>query len=120
MSKEGRCRHYQPVGHHKECALGIPYSSFADSALRWPCLNPDYAHLCEHWEAFTPEEIAEHERRVQDSVMAFVRLVARETSVCPHCGQRITSMHQVGRCVYGSCGCRLFQGAVPDAWRDEQ
>jgi len=31
---------------------------------------------------------------------------------CPTCGVEVT-LRRVGRCVYGSCGCRLYQGSLP-------
>ncbi len=44
----------------------------------------------------------------------------RETDVCFTCGKQVTKLTQVGRCVYASCGCRQFQGTVPDAWREQK
>lgn len=45
---------------------------------------------------------------------AFTR---RETDICPHCGEQATALEQVERCVYVlPCGCRLYQGEVPEAW----
>lgn len=47
-------------------------------------------------------------------------LAKRTSDICPHCGQQVTSMEQVGRSVYLSCGCRLYQGSVPEAWKAEE
>jgi hypothetical protein len=42
----------------------------------------------------------------------------RETDICIYCGKQVKSLRKVGRCVYASpCGCRVWQGNVPEAWR---
>lgn len=112
------CRHYRAAAHHDTCKLGIAYASLACPPLQRPCYTPGNAALCAGYEPQTAEEIAEREQWISQAVAAFARLVARESDTCPHCGRQITSMRQVGRCTYGSCGCRLFQGAVPDAWKE--
>lgn len=38
--------------------------------------------------------------------------------LCPICKQKVTK-RQVGRCVYGSCGHRLYQGKVT-AFQEER
>ena len=44
----------------------------------------------------------------------------RKTEDCPHCGEHVESMEQVGRCVYSRpCGCRQFQGLVPEKWKEK-
>ena len=50
-------------------------------------------------------------------IMALQRLVKRESDICPYCGKRLTSLRQSVRSVYGSCGCRLYCGFVPEIWR---
>ena len=118
MNNERWCRHYQGAAYHTACKRGILYASFRDSFVRWPCINAEYAHECTSREDFTAEEIAEEERWINEVVSAFEALVAHKSDICPQCGLQITTMRQVGRCVYGSCGCRLFQGTVPDAWKE--
>lgn len=45
-------------------------------------------------------------------------LMQRKTDKCFRCQQTIVSLEKVGRSVYARpCGCRLYQGVVPDAWR---
>lgn len=57
----------------------------------------------------------------QAKVLEFLRKLAefseRKTDVCPRCGHKVTELRQVGRSVYASCGCRLWQGFVPEAWK---
>lgn len=51
-------------------------------------------------------------------MVKLVRLMVRESTECPNCGDTVTSLEQDGRCVFGSCGCRLWQGEVPDVWME--
>jgi len=62
-----------------------------------------------------PEEVLAMAR---NALVAMANLMSRESDTCPRCGQTLTGMEQIGRCVYGKpCGCRLWQGEVPEAWR---
>ena len=49
---------------------------------------------------------------------AMMKLARGELDICPRCGKKLEHMEQIGRCVYGSCGCRLYQGRVPEKWRE--
>lgn len=40
------------------------------------------------------------------------RLVNGQSNTCPFCGGIARPLKQVGRSVYGSCGCRLYHGKV--------
>lgn len=56
---------------------------------------------------------------IRRAVEAFAALIARRSDVCPHCGQHVTALEQVGRSVYARpCGCRQYQGTVPEAWKE--
>lgn len=64
----------------------------------------------------TPEQEAELK-----VVLQFVELLQevarREHDTCPYCTTPIDILQQVGRSVYARpCGCRLWQGYVPEAW----
>ncbi len=62
-----------------------------------------------------PPEIA---RAAVEALTRMANLMSRESDVCMHCGQPVTKLVQVGRCVHAEpCGCRLWQGTVPEAWR---
>lgn len=51
-------------------------------------------------------------------VVNMFKLMARESENCHLCGSRVESIEQVGKSVYANpCGCRLWQGLVPDAWK---
>jgi hypothetical protein len=56
-------------------------------------------------------------------VAAFLKrmtdLDARTTEDCCYCGKHIYRMEKIGRCIYARpCGCRLWQGHIPRAWKD--
>lgn len=61
---------------------------------------------------------ADEEKAIAEFINRLALLEKGEIDTCPHCGARIVSMKQVGRCVYTQpCGCRLWQGVVPPAWK---
>lgn len=46
------------------------------------------------------------------------KIMAKDTETC-FCGQHIEKLVQDGRCVYAEpCGCRIYQGTVPKAWKE--
>ena len=105
------CKHFNGI-QHEACKVLIPYSTFRKStgALSLPCLKDDNSHhVCQSAEWYTIEEAevieAQHEKAVADY------LVSIGTGKCPICKVCVTH-EQVGRCVYGSCGHRLYQGTV--------
>jgi hypothetical protein len=62
-------------------------------------------------------EIAEIARKFLLGITAFE---GRETEDCPRCGNHVDSLEEIGRCVYARpCNCRLWQGGVPDVWKDK-
>lgn len=65
----------------------------------------------------TPED----EQRIALLIENLTKLDAGESDQCPHCGKKIEAMQEVGRCVYlMPCGCRLWQGQIPPAWKDRE
>lgn len=112
------CRHYRAMAHYDTCEIGVNMMDkrSGDKPYRFPCHNPAARNLCELAEEYTPEEIEARQRVVRERVEQLKALIAGESRTCVHCGQEITSMRQVGRSVYGSCGCRLWQGTVPKVW----
>jgi hypothetical protein len=109
------CVHFNGI-QNKACKVGVAYESVRDSAAspyRWPCLPDDRgpcATSCASFRLPTPEEIEAEERRVEELVNAHLaKLAAGE---CPHCGKKTEPRRQVGRCIYGACGCRLGQGRL--------
>jgi len=64
------------------------------------------------------EEQKEALKAVSEALTKLVALSKRETDECFLCGRKVERMSKVGRCVYARpCGCRLWQGTVPDAWK---
>jgi hypothetical protein len=60
-------------------------------------------------------------KQVADYFKQMAALDRRDSDLCPNCNSHIDEMEQVGRCVYAKpCGCRLWQGAVPEKWRKDQ
>lgn len=121
MANKAWCRLYTGIANSDVCEAGIEYQSVRNRDQRphrWPCTSPELRDTCAAYECWTDKEVAETERAVAQFVEAVNALSRGESDTCPHCGQQITSMRQVGRCVYASCGCRLWQGRVPEAWRE--
>ncbi len=69
------------------------------------------ASLTAHVHEPSDEETAAHIQHLND-------FWERKSEICPTCGERVTSMRQVGRCVYcRPCGCRAGQGRLHENWR---
>lgn len=46
-------------------------------------------------------------------------VMSKKSDTCYVCGGKINTLEQIGKCVYAfPCGCRLWQGSVPDAWNE--
>lgn len=107
-----KCRHFTGI-QHGICKKGVAYVDVRDSSTspyRWPCLKSDHAHTtCEAFEPVTREE-AEKEAKEWDDHWQQIKQDLAEGR-CPHCHQGVTK-RQVGPCVYGSCGHRLYQGKI--------
>lgn len=59
---------------------------------------------------------------VMDIARAFLigmyELSTRKSEDCLRCGQPLTGIEKPGRSLYGvPCGCRLWQGEIPEAWK---
>lgn len=112
------CRHFNGI-QYGECKAGVAYETVTDRSVRpsrWPCHGELCDTICAQYEPHTPEELAEMERKMQEKIKHLFAFESRESDICPHCGKQVTALKQVGRCVYTSCGCRLWQGKVPKAW----
>ena len=63
------------------------------------------------------EEMARLKRELPPEVykilVATLEISQGNYDTCPHCGAKTKPLQQVGRSVYGSCGCRLYQGFIP-------
>lgn len=116
------CVHYRglmgPMARTIEtCEAGVRYDDVKGEPdgkpLPYPCFR-DHANLpCLKREWPSDEQLAEQERRTQESIKHFNDSLANDQ--CPHCGTPIEVWHQVGRCVYAApCNHRLYQGTVPE------
>jgi hypothetical protein len=57
-------------------------------------------------------------KAVGEAMTRMFELMSHKTDLCFRCGKQVTSMQKIGRCVYARpCGCRLWQGTVPAAWK---
>jgi len=124
MANDRWCRYYNGVGNSPTCEKGIAYESVRTTddtgRARWPCYDPVVRSCCGSFKGYTPEEIAADEAQVEMFLVKLRALDARETEDCIQCGARVERMEQVGRSVYARpCGCRLWQGRVPDAWKEQ-
>jgi hypothetical protein len=117
------CRHYPNggMGDNTHCARGIEMRALRDTSTvphRFPCYTAGAEHLCAKHEPHTAEEIAEEDRKVEEFLSKMTAFESRTTEACPHCGQHVDALEQVGRCVYSRpCGCRQWQGRVPAVWK---
>ncbi len=63
--------------------------------------------------------MSDTEKPVEDPFLVWLgEFLERRTEQCWTCKGPIAHLDQVGRCVYARpCGCRLWRGEVPKAWR---
>jgi hypothetical protein len=102
------CVHFTGV-MNKTCKAGMIYRDMWDANRQLPCILGDGSTtVCQHLQRPTPEQVALHEQEIEDMLKKFFG--AMNSGNCPHCGKVLESERQIGRCVYGSCGCRLWQG----------
>jgi hypothetical protein len=116
------CNHYPPGGMcHGLCQKGVVFSTVKvnqeGKPTTFPCFDVSAQSACALAEYQTPEQVAEEDARVVEFINKLKAFMARETDVCLFCGKQVTSLQQVGRCIYGSCGCRMWQGKVPETWK---
>jgi len=65
-----------------------------------------------------PELTEEHEKMIVEFMTDMSNLMQRKTDKCIRCRTQIKELEKIGRSVYARpCGCRLWQGTVPDAWK---
>lgn len=116
------CRYYSGYGNGPVCKIGVLYESIKEiheerPIHRFPCFEVN-VNTCEKREYYTDEEWAQHEKALADRLDQFRAFMSREQEYCFHCGRPVTSLQQVGRCVYANpCGCRMWRGKIPDVWK---
>lgn len=116
------CVHFNGT-QNAACKAGVSYEALVPEAfgraLRLPCFaesssigaqrtEPPVA--CEHVRFPTREETEQYERE------ALARLSDRMERIqggeCPWHKRKVV-LRQVGKCVYGDCGCRMYHGKLP-------
>lgn len=123
LSRMQTCVHFNGI-MHEVCCAGVNYKALAQTnnlPQAQPCLlelgDPNNHGTCQ--KAVYPsraEAVAAVE--VQEERLA-ERLAQLEKSVCPVCRQSVRQ-RQVGSCVYGTCGHRLFQGRVNPEFKESE
>ena len=107
-----KCNHFKDMFTNDSCKKDMIYSEFQSHGLGGlPCFKGvDATVKCSVSEFPTREEAEEQQRELENWTADFNK--ALEDNNCPHCGVKKITKRQVGQCVYGSCGCRLYQGRL--------
>lgn len=107
-----RCKHFNGI-QHECCKKLVRYETFrkpSGALTPLPCFKDGLnGEGCELVEWSTPEEAEAYQKMVDQKVAEYLADI--EASRCPICKQQVTK-RQVGHCVYGSCGHRMYQGKV--------
>lgn len=107
-----RCIHFNGV-MNDECETGVNYHGLMGVGFgcfkHMPCLSDPEAVNCSK-ASFPSETEARAEVEAREvKIQEFVRQL--NEGVCPTCKVKVRQQ-QIGRCVYGDCGHRLYQGKV--------
>lgn len=111
-----KCRHFRGI-QHDTCLAGVNTRQLVGGpdfgwACRLPCFPIRSAGekvQCDKYCPWTVEEATANEEASQKSIQEF--LSALNEGKCPTCKVSV-KQRQVGHCVYGTCGHRLYQGRV--------
>ena len=102
------CIHFTGI-QSNYCDAGVVYRDIWDNSRRLPCiLDSGSTSVCPHLQPPTQEQVALYEQQMQETLNQL--LADMQNGICPHCGKKLEWEQQIGRCAYGSCGCRLWQG----------
>ncbi len=113
------CKHCVSQDDAAVCQKGIQRVNRWGSFTNWPCFLGNGS--CELFKTYSKQEVEEIEKENSDYVRKLWDFDARKTEDCPNCGQHVDGLSKVGRCVYARpCGCRLWQGTIPAAWRNNE
>lgn len=89
------------------CALAMVLSTYTVTTVT--IMTDEYIS-----EEDNPHASAETLEAAREFMKVLVALMSGESNTCPHCGESTKPLRQVGRSVYGACGCRLYQGKLPN------
>jgi len=116
MRKQVWCKHYNGAAS-KVCGAGITYKEIG-IGLELPCLKPELI-TCNSRDYYTEKEWEDQEKAITDHIEKINQFMRRETENCLVCGKHVIRIYKSGRCVYAApCGHRLWQGSIPDIWRE--
>lgn len=116
-----RCVHFNGV-MNDECDAGVNYHGLLGSGVgcfaHMPCFNDEVSTVNCYRAMFPTEQEArakvdEYEKHIQE----FIQQI--NNSICPTCKAQVRQ-RQVGPCVYGSCGHRLYQGKVNPEFAEKE
>lgn len=107
-----KCVHFTGI-QTGTCRQGVPYDSVRDTTThpyRWPCLKvPSANTTCQLFRAHTQEEAQKEVEEWDSHIKNFLQKI--KDGKCPVCNI-VVEKRQVGPCVYGTCGHRLYQGRI--------
>lgn len=108
-----RCRYFNGISNER-CQAGIKYTDLLGDGPGWaahmPCLRDDNATVVCGQASFPSED--EARRDVDEREARIVKFLEElNNGICPICKVQV-QQRQVGPCVYGTCGHRLYQGSV--------
>lgn len=107
-----KCLHFTGI-HKKVCDKGVDYQSVRGESrepLPFPCFRSSGdSGLCKLADFPSWEESLSYEKRAEEIIIEYLKTV--EEGKCPVCKKKVKKT-QVGPCVCGSCGHRMYQGKV--------
>jgi hypothetical protein len=108
-----RCNNFNGLVN-RYCKANIEYETVKDksqSPFRFPCFSSDKGNYhCDKAVFPNEAEAKELESQSHREIQDYFNKI--QNDICPICDKKITKS-QIGRCVYGSCGHRLYQGKCP-------
>lgn len=108
-----RCVHFNGV-MNAECNAGVNYHELLGDGVgcfaHMPCFSDEQSKVrCDKAEFLSESEarakVDAHEIYIQEFIQQL------NNSICPTCKVQV-KQKQIGPCVYGTCGHRLYQGKV--------
>lgn len=113
-NEKNKCKHFNGI-QHSECKVGVNYRSLIGGpdhgwAARLPCLRDDESTIVCELLSLPTEGEARQTVETRDKRMTEI-LSQLGNGICPQCKVEV-QQRQVGHCVYGTCGHRLYQGTV--------
>lgn len=105
-----KCKYFTGI-QHRTCKKSVAYIDVRDSSTspyRWPCFKSEQSATSCPCAEYPTQEEAQKESDEWDAHIATMLSKIAEGK-CPTCDEVVTKK-QVGPCVYGSCGHRLYQG----------